>query len=247
MSDKDAPSRRDVFEAACSEDAEPANEQTTARRPFLLGGLGTVGSVLGVGQNPTMSNDEVKEKVRKVMERYDTPGKAQRVLNEHASAISARVQKQGSPAAPAVDNPAVDDLRVGDGPAESDPEQATYLTALKRNGSFTAHLSFVRKSRGRTLRLIVQPEARRAYGLLFKRDGSLQTIIDPNRPGDGANQQDVTTQECTFEGYECPPNCCAYPFDCYRSVKYKRYCCRGVTDGCYEESTDNCCRPELCC
>lgn len=247
MSDKDTPSRRDVFEAASSQDTESGSEQTTTRRPFLFGGLGTVGSVLGVGQNPTMGDDEVKERVREVIERYDTPSKAQKVLDEHASAISARLEKRGSAAAPAVDNPAVEDLRVAEGPAESDPEQATYLSALKRDGSFTAHLSFVRKANGRTLRLIVQPEAGRAYGLLFRRDGDLQTVIDPNRSEDTAGQQDVTTQECTFEGYECPPSCCTSKYICNLSVKYKRYCCRGVADGCYEESTDNCCDPLICC
>ncbi len=228
------------------------------RRPLLKGIGVSLASALGLGGTAAASGgkeSEMHEKTEAAIDGYDTPGAVKSALAEHENGLLDSVAGSSFLGAVSLSSFESDTVNVQKAPAESDPDEGTYVTASEHDGEYTAHISIVRKTPNAVVRLNVQPQLDRSFATVRTRDGETIAVIDPSneksisaQSTDGSDD-DVSIQKvCGSDGYTCPPGACC-TFCGTKQVKHERTCCQyadGTID-CYEEPIDKCCDPLVCC
>lgn len=225
--------------------AEDDRTGSPTRRTVLRNGAGALGTTLVASGLASADSERVK-RVKQLTEKYRRPEAAQRVIEEYSLQVASAFSDRDRDIAETVAEVSVESVRVADSPSEETPDPGTYLSVFQREGTFTAHITRVKRLDDLVVKHVVQPETDRSYVLLKRPDGTLLNIV--NRGNDltesAVSDESVTASNCDTE-IICPPGCCFDPVfsDCDLMDEYKEYCCQGVADGCFEEATGECCYP----
>lgn len=228
-------------------DRRGGNQEPVAatRRPILKGFSVILSSILGLGgtvagRSPT--ENKFHEQVSKATADYRSPDAIVEALDGHAAELLDELVNRDYLVPAKGSSLNISQVWVHKSPAEVDPEPGTYLTAFEKDGQFTAHISVVRRTPSRVVRINVQPQAGKSFATIKTRDGELVSVVDPV-------DDDVSTQKiCGSDGYTCPPGSCCTLCGTLQ-VLHEKTCCQ-YSDGsvdCYTEPTDDCCDPLTCC
>jgi len=234
-----------------------ASETTAERRPVLKRLAISIGSALGLAGTATADSDgrgaEIQRKTEAAMEGYETPSSVNTALIEHATGLLTQLGSTEFSGPITSEDFRATDVNMQKAPAEVDPAEGTYVTASKYDGTFSAHISIIRKTSTHVLRLNVRPQLDQSFATIKTRDGETIAVVDPRIDDDSSEMtgesDDVSIKKvCGSDGHTCPPGSCC--FNCGRlQVKHTKTCCK-YSDGsvsCSEEPIDSCCDPVTCC
>ncbi len=235
------------------------NDTSAERRPLLKGLATSFASILGLSSTASASSkgkgSEMRQKAERAIESYKEPASINKVVTKHGSELLTELTDNGFLTSANIADVRSAGVKIMTAPAENDPVEGTYVTASEQKGEFTAHISIVRKTPTRIVRINVQPQLGRSFATVKNRSGNLITVLDPAAEDDLSTQtvessdDDVSIQKsCGTDGYTCPPSSCCYNCGAMQT-KHERICCV-YSDGstsCYEEPMDKCCDPMFCC
>lgn len=232
------------------------NEEVSAeRRPMLKGLAVSVGSILGLGGTAAASDgdDELRRKTEAAMDGYNTRSGVDAALDKHGSGLLTQLAGSNLASSMGTEDFYKGDVNAHKAPAEVDPDEGTYVTASEYEGTFSAHISVVKKTPNHVIQLNIRPQLDSSFATIKTRDGDLLNIVDPDVEGvisaqSESTSDDVTIQKtCGQDGYTCPPGvCCTL---CSVMVKHEKICCLypDGSQGCYTQPIDKCCEPITCC
>jgi hypothetical protein len=219
-----------------SDDAATDQTDSPTRRKVLRSGVAALGTTLAVPVSASGAEGTSSE-LRRLQREYQDEETVMRAVESFASDVVGRLKSANDRFFPSVSELSIDTVTVGDAPSPGSPREGTFIGAIEREGTPTAHITVVRVRRDRVFRLVVEPEAERAYCFVRTTDGSLTDIVTAestavNTSSDYSAQCDDITEYCS--------GCCT-TFPCDNGIEYKEQCCEGTTGGCYTWKTGHCC------
>ncbi|MEZ3143947.1 hypothetical protein [Halobaculum sp. MBLA0143] len=228
-------------------DPDGDDDDSPTRRAVLRGGITAIGTTLAVSSGAA-AGSEVPQGVRELHEEYRDAETVESTVERFSQSTAAVFADTDPGVAEAVSSVDIEAVRLSESPGAADADEGTYLTVIERSGTLSAHITRLKRQAGVVVKHVVQPEVGRSYVLLKTPDDELIDVVDQDTELTASvlDTESVEASSCESQGYSCGPDCCnLYPCDFY--VKFEKFCCRGVADGCYEEDTGSCCYPVTCC
>lgn len=217
-------------------DATTGQTDTPTRRNVLRNGVAALGTTLAMPA--VASADEThSSEIRKLQRKYRDEAVAKRAVESTGSDVVGRLESVNDDFFPSTSDLSLDRVVVGDAPSPGSPREGTFVGAIERGGTPTGHITVVRVRRDSVFRLVVEPEADRAYCFVRTTDGTLTDIVT----AESATVDTSTeyTAECGDTTEYCSGCCSNFP--CDNGLEYKEQCCEGTTGGCYSWKTGHCC------
>lgn len=211
------------------------SRSSPTRRTVLREGVAALGTTVAVSGVASASGEE-----KTLYERYSDPETVERAIRKFADDIVSRLREVNPEYVTPASELSVKRV-VNESLARERPQEATYVGTAEKDGQHTAHLTLVRTTGATVVRLVVEPEAGRAYAFLRHRNGELIDVVTAESASVSTTvaEDDATTTGCTSE-IICD-SCCGLCGSTL-GIKYEKICCDDdFPGGCYRDQLGECC------